>query len=225
MEISVIIPVFNEKGIIEEVLRRIKNVKIKKEIIVVDDYSTDGTRQILKKIHDKEIKVLFHSRNKGKGAAIRTAQPYIAGDVVIIQDADLEYEPKDYFSLVKPIEDDHADIVYGSRFLGEHKFSSFWHYFGNKFLTWITNVLYQSKLTDMETCYKAFKSPIFLNLNIKAKRFDFEPEVTTRILKANLRVVEVPITYHGRCYEEGKKITWKDGLMALWTLLKYRFVD
>ena len=225
MEISVIIPVFNEKGIIEEVLRRIKNVKIKKEIIVVDDYSTDGTRQILKKIHDKEIKVLFHSRNKGKGAAIRTAQPYIAGDVVIIQDADLEYEPKDYFSLVKPIEDDHADIVYGSRFLGEHKFSSFWHYFGNKFLTWITNVLYQAKLTDMETCYKAFKSPIFLNLNIKAKRFDFEPEVTTRILKANLRVVEVPITYHGRCYEEGKKITWKDGLMALWTLLKYRFVD
>ncbi len=225
MEISVIIPVFNEKGIIEEVLRRIKNVKIKKEIIVVDDYSTDGTRQILKKIHDKEIKVLFHSRNKGKGAAIRTAQPYIAGDVVIIQDADLEYEPKDYFSLVKPIEDDHADIVYGSRFLGEHKFSSSWHYFGNKFLTWVTNVLYRARLTDMETCYKAFKSPIFLNLNIKAKRFDFEPEVTTRILKANLRVVEVPITYHGRCYEEGKKITWKDGLMALWTLLKYRFVD
>lgn len=225
MSISVIVPVFNEKETIEEVLRRIKNVKLEKEIIVIDDYSTDGTRQILKKINDKEIKVIFHSDNEGKGAAIRTAQTYIAGDVVIIQDADLEYEPKDYLNLVKPIEDDHADVVYGSRFLGVHKFSSFWHYFGNKFLTWVTNVLYRARLTDMETCYKAFKSSIFLNLNIKAKRFDFEPEITARILKANLRIVEVPVTYNARYRKEGKKITWKDGLAALWTLLKYRFVD
>ncbi len=225
MKISVIVPVFNEKGTIEEVLRRIKNVKIEKEIIVVDDYSTDGTRQLLKGIKDKEIKVLFHSRNRGKGAAIRTAQTYIAGDVVIIQDADLEYEPKDYLNLVKPIKNGRADVVYGSRFFGVHKFSSFWHYFGNKFLTWVTNVLYRARLTDMETCYKAFKASMFLDLNIKAKRFDIEPEITAKILKANLKVVEVPITYFGRCYEGGKKITWKDGLMALWTLLKYRFVD
>ncbi len=225
MKISVIVPVFNEKGTIQEVLRRIKNVKIKKEIIVVDDYSTDGTRQLLKKIRDKEIKVIFHSHNKGKGAAIRTAQLHITGDMVIIQDADLEYEPKDYLSLVKPIEDNHADIVYGSRFLGMHKFSSSWHRFGNKFLTRATNILYRARLTDMETCYKVFRSSIFLNLKIKAKRFDFEPEVTAKILKANMRVVEVPIAYHGRPPKGGKKITWKDGLMALWTLLKYRFVD
>ena len=225
MKISVIVPVFNEKETIKEVLRRIKNVKLEKEIIVIDDYSTDGTRQILKKIHDKEIKVIFHSHNKGKGAAIRAAQMQVGGDIVTIQDADLEYEPKDYLSLVKPIKNGRADVVYGSRFLGEHKFSSFWHYFGNKFLTWVTNVLYRARLTDMETCYKAFESSIFLNLNIKAKRFDFEPEITARILKANLRIVEVPVTYNARYCKEGKKITWKDGLAALWTLLKYRFVD
>jgi len=225
MKISVIMPVFNEKETIEEVLRRIKNVKLKKEIIVVDDYSTDGTRQLLKRINDKEIKVLFHSGNKGKGAAIRTAQTYITGDVVIIQDADLEYEPKDYLNLVKPIKNGRASVVYGSRFLGVHKFSSFWNYLGNKFLTWVTNVLYRARLTDMETCYKAFKSPIFLNLNIKAKRFDFEPEITARILKANLRVVEVPVTYYARYRKTGKKITWKDGLVTLWALIKYRFVD
>ena len=225
MKISVIMPVFNEKGTIEEVLRRIKNVEIKKEIIVVDDYSTDGTREILKRINDEEIKVIFHSHNKGKGGAIRTARKQISGDIVIIQDADLEYQPEDYLNLVKPIRDEGADVVYGSRFLGVHEFSSFWHYFGNKFLTWMTNVLYRARLTDMETCYKVFKALIFLNLNIKARRFDFEPEITAKILKANLRVVEVPITYYGRCCEGGKKITWKDGLAALWTLIKYRFVD
>jgi len=214
MKISVIVPVLNEKETIEEVLRRIKNVKLKKEIIVVDDYSTDGTRQLLKRINDKEIKVLFHSRNEGKGAAIRTAQTYIAGDVVIIQDADLEYEPKDYLNLVKPIEDDHADVVYGSRFLGMHSFSSFWHYFGNKFLTWTTNILYRSRLTDMETCYKAFKASMFLDLNIKAKRFDFEPEVTAKVLKAHVRVIEVPVTYNARYRKEGGKRL--PGKMASW---------
>jgi len=225
MKISVIVPVFNEKETIEEVLRRVKNVKLKKEIVIVDDYSTDGTRQLLGEINDKEIKVLFHSGNKGKGAAIRTAQTCIAGDVVIIQDADLEYEPKDYLSLIEPIRNGHADVVYGSRFLGVHKFSSLWHCFGNKFLTWVTNVLYQSKLTDMETCYKAFKVSVFLDLNIKARRFDFEPEVTAKVLKAHVKVTEVPITYNARYRKEGKKITWKDGLAALWTLLKYRFID
>ncbi|MBA7622535.1 Undecaprenyl-phosphate mannosyltransferase [subsurface metagenome] len=225
MKLSVIVPVFNEKRTIEEVLRRIKNVEIKKEIIVVDDYSTDGTREILERISDKGTKVIFHSQNKGKGAAIKTAQMHISGDVVIIQDADLEYQPEDYLNLIKPIKAGLADVVYGSRFLGVHRFSSFRQYSGNKFLTWMTNVLYRARLTDMETCYKVFKAPIFLNLDIKAKRFDFEPEITAKILRTNLRVVEVPITYHGRSSKKGKKITWKDGLVALWTLLKYRFVD
>jgi len=225
MKLSVIIPVFNEKGTIEEVLRRIKNVKIRKEIIIVDDYSTDGTQEILKTVNDKEIKVIFHSQNKGKGAAIRTAQMHIGGNIVIIQDADLEYQPEDYLNLIKPIKSGLADIVYGSRFLGIHRFSSFWQYSGNKFLTWITNILYQVRLTDMETCYKVFKASIFLNLNIKAKRFEFEPEITAKILKANLKVAEVPITYYGRSCKEGKKITWKDGLISLWTLIRYRFLD
>lgn len=225
MKISVIIPVFNEKETIEEVLRRIKNVKIEKEILIVDDYSTDGTREILRKIDDKEIKIIFHSYNEGKGSAIRMAQMQISGNIVIIQDADLEYQPEDYLNLVKPINNGVADVVYGSRFLGPSRFSSFSHYFGNKFLTWLTNVLYRVRLTDMETCYKVFNAPIFQKLDIKAKRFEFEPEVTAKILKANLRIIEVPITYYGRSYKVGEKITWRDGLVALWVLIKYRFMD
>lgn len=226
MKISVIIPVFNEKETLQQILQKVKSVDIEKEIIIVDDYSTDGTRKILEKINDDNVKVVYHSENKGKGAAIRTAQEHnISGDVVIIQDADLEYQPEDYPKLIKPIQDGFADVVYGSRFLGTHRVFMFWHYFGNKFLTWLTNILYNTMLTDMETCYKLFRVKVFKRLNIRSSRFDFEAEVTAKVFKEKLRVVEVPITHYGRGYEEGKKITWKDGFIAIWTLIRYRFVD
>jgi len=226
MKISVIMPVFNERETLQRILEKIKNVNIEKEIIIVDDHSTDGTRGILEKIDDNNVKVIYHSENRGKGAAIRTAQKHhITGDVVIIQDADLEYQPKDYLKLIKPIEDGFADVVYGSRFVGSHRVFMFWHYFGNKLLTWLTNLLYNTMLTDMETCYKVFRTQVFKQLNIRSSRFDFEPEVTAKVFKKKLRVVEIPITHYGRGYEEGKKITWKDGFIAIWTLMKYRFID
>jgi len=219
-------PVFNEKETLQQILEKVKNVNIEKEIIIVDDYSTDGTREILEKVNDNDVKVIYHSENKGKGAAIRTAQEHhISGDVVIIQDADLEYQPEDYPKLIKPIEDGFADVVYGSRFLGSHRVFMFWHYFGNRFLTMLTNILYDTMLTDMETCYKVFRAEVFKKLNIKSNRFDFEAEITAKVFKQKLRVVEVPITHYGRGYQEGKKITWKDGFVAIWTLIKYRFVD
>jgi len=226
VKISVIVPVFNEKETLEQILEKVKNLNIEKEIIIVDDYSTDGTREILEKISDKNVKVIYHSENKGKGAAIRTAQEHdISGDVVIIQDADLEYQPEDYCRLIGPIEDGFADVVYGSRFLGTHRVFMFWHYSGNKLLTWLTNILYNTMLTDMETCYKVFRVEVFKKLKIRSNRFDFEAEVTAKVFKQGLRVVEVPIIHYGRGYEEGKKITWKDGFVAIWTLIKYRFVD
>ena len=226
MKISVIVPVFNEKETLQQILEKVKNVNIEKEIIIVDDHSTDGTREILEKITDNNVKVIYHRENKGKGAAIRTAQKHhISGDVVIIQDADLEYQPEDYHRLIKPIEDGFADVVYGSRFLGTHRVFMFWHYFGNKLLTWLTNILYNTMLTDMETCYKVFRVEVFKKLNIRSNRFDFEAEVTAKVFKQKLRVVEMPITHYGRGYEEGKKITWKDGFIAIWTLIKYRFID
>ena len=226
MKISVIMPVFNEKETLQQILQKVKNVNIKKEIIIVDDYSTDGTREILEKVNDDNVKVIYHSENRGKGAAIRTAQEhYVSGDVVIIQDADLEYQPEDYPQLIKPIEDGFADVVYGSRFLGTHRVFMFWHYFGNKLLTWLTNILYNTMLTDMETCYKLFRVEVFKRLNIRSNRFGFEAEITAKVFKQKLRVVEVPVTHYGRGYEEGKKITWKDGFVAIWTLIKYRFVD
>jgi len=226
MKISVIMPVFNERETLQRILENVENVDIEKEIIIVDDYSTDGTREILEKINDNNVKVIYHSENKGKGSAIKTAQAHhITGDVVIIQDADLEYQPEDYLKLIKPIEDGFADVVYGSRFLGSHRVFMFWHYFGNKLLTWLTNLLYNTMLTDMETCYKVFRTQVFKQLNIRSSRFDFEPEVTAKVFKKKLRVVEIPITHYGRGYEEGKKITWKDGFIAIWTLMKYRFID
>ena len=226
MKISVIMPVFNERETLQRILENVKNANIEKEIIIVDDYSTDGTREILEKINDNNVKVIYHSENKGKGSAIRTAQAHhIKGDVVIIQDADLEYQPEDYLKLIKPIEDGFADVVYGSRFLGSHRVFMFWHYFGNKLLTWLTNLLYNTMLTDMETCYKVFRTEVFKQLNIRSNRFDFEPEVTAKVFKKKLKVVEIPITHYGRGYEEGKKITWKDGFIAIWTLIKYRFID
>lgn len=226
MKISVIMPVFNERETLQKILEKVKNVDIEKEIIIVDDCSTDGTREILEQINESNVKVVYHPENKGKGAAIRTAQGHhISGDVVIIQDADLEYQPEDYLKLIKPIQDGFADVVYGSRFLGSHRVFMFWHYFGNKLLTWLTNILYNTMLTDMETCYKVFRSEVFKKLKIRSNRFNFEPEVTAKVFKRKLRVVEVPITHYGRGYKEGKKITWKDGFIAIWTLMKYRFID
>ena len=226
IKLSVIISVYNEKETIHQILERVKRVNVEKDIIIVDDYSTDGTREILEKINDSNVKVIYHSENQGKGAAIRTAQKHhISGDVVIIQDADLEYQPEDYPRLIKPIENGSADVVYGSRFLGSHRVFMFWHYVGNKLLTWLTNLLYNTMLTDMETGYKVFRAEVFKKLNIKSNRFNFEPEITAKVFKKKLRVVEMPITHYGRRYEEEKKITWKDGLVAIWTLIKYRFVD
>ncbi len=203
----------------------VKKVDLEKEIIVVDDGSTDGTQNILKALNDSTVKVLYHSENRGKGSAIKTAQTQVSGEVVIIQDADLEYQPEDYPKLIKPIEDGFADVVYGSRFLGPHRVFMFWHYVGNKFLTWLTNILYNTMLTDMETGYKVFRAEVFKKLKIRSNGFNLEPEITARIFKQKLRVVEVPITHYGRGYDEGKKIGWKDGFIAIWTLIRYRFTD
>ncbi|MEX1327837.1 MAG: glycosyltransferase family 2 protein [Desulfobacterales bacterium] len=228
MKISVVIPVYNEIDTIEEILARVDKVPIKKEIIVIDDLSIDGTRERLKKIvADKEnVKVIYHSRNRGKGAALRTGFESVTGDIVIIQDADLEYDPDEYPNLLEPISDGRADVVYGSRFIGgPHRVLFFWHYVGNKLLTLISNALTNLNLTDMETCYKVFKSRILKDLNLKSNRFGFEPEFTAKVSKMRLRIYEVPISYSGRTYSEGKKITWKDGIVALCLIFWYRFFD
>jgi glycosyltransferase involved in cell wall biosynthesis len=228
MKISVVIPVYNEIDTIEEILARVDKVPIKKEIIVIDDLSIDGTRERLKKIvADKEnVKVIYHSRNRGKGAALRTGFESVTGDIVIIQDADLEYDPNEYPNLLEPISDGRADVVYGSRFIGgPHRVLFFWHYVGNKLLTLISNALTNLNLTDMETCYKVFKSQILKDLNLKSNRFGFEPEFTAKVSKMRLRIYEVPISYSGRTYSEGKKITWKDGIVALCLIFWYRFFD
>jgi len=228
MKVSVVIPVYNEIDTIEEILARVDKVPIKKEIIVIDDLSTDGTRERLKKIAaDKEnVKVIYHNRNKGKGAALRTGFESVTGDIVIIQDADLEYDPNEYPKLLEPISDGRADVVYGSRFIGgPHRVLFFWHYVGNKLLTLISNALTNLNLTDMETCYKVFKSQILKDINLKSNRFGFEPEFTAKVSKMSLRIYEVPISYSGRTYSEGKKITWKDGIVALCLIFWYRFFD
>ncbi len=225
-KLSVIIPVYNEKATIEEILRRVQCVKLDKEIVLVDDFSTDGTREILQNLSQNgELRILFHPRNRGKGAAIRTALEHATGDIIIIQDADLEYDPEDYHQVIRPILAGKAKVAYGSRFLGEHKAMYFWHTVGNKMLTLVTNVLFDSTLTDMETCYKAFATEVIKPLKIKANRFEFEPEITAKVLKRGHRIYEVPISYDGREFDEGKKITWKDGFKALFHLVKYRFVD
>ncbi len=228
MKISVVIPVYNEINTIEEILARVDKVSIKKEIIVIDDLSIDGTRERLKKIAaDKEnVKVIYHSRNRGKGAALRTGFESVTGDIIIIQDADLEYDPNEYPKLLEPILDGRADVVYGSRFIGgPHRVLFFWHYMGNKLLTLISNALTNLNLTDMETCYKVFKSQILKDINLKSNRFGFEPEFTAKVAKKRLRIYEVPISYSGRTYSEGKKITWKDGFVAFCLIFWYRFFD
>ena len=228
MKLSIIIPAYNEKNTIKEIIRRVRSVQldnIEKEIIVVDDKSTDGTREILKMEEDSGLRVLSHPKNQGKGASIRTGLKYATGDLIVIQDADLEYDPEDYYKLIEPILKGKALVVYGSRFTGEHRNMFFWHYIGNRFLSLVTNLLYNTTLSDMETGYKLFTREAFDGITIKSDRFNFEPEITAKILKKGMRIYEVPISYAGREFSEGKKITWRDGFVALWTLIKYRFVD
>ena len=224
MLVSVIIPCFNEKATIKEIIEKVENTTIPlKEIIIIDDLSTDGTREILKKLKNPLIKIFYHSRNKGKGAALRTGFSKITGDICIIQDADLEYDPSEYPKLIKPILDDKADVVFGSRFQGglPHRVVYFWHRVGNGFLTLLSNVLTDINLSDMETCYKVFKRAVIQSIKIKEDRFGFEPEITAKIAKMNVRIYEVGISYYGRTYSEGKKITWKDGIRAIYCIIKY----
>ncbi len=221
MKLSVIIPVYNEAKTILEIIRRVKESPFDKEIIVVDDGSTDGTGNLLR-AYGSEIKVLYHEKNQGKGAAIRTALPHITGDIVIIQDADLEYHPSEYERLIRPILDGMADVVYGSRFLGgPHRVLFFWHYVGNKVVTTFSNMLTDLNLSDMETGYKVFRSDVLKKIQIECNRFGFEPEITAKIAKMKCRIYEVPISYWGRDYSEGKKINWKDGLAAIYWIVKF----
>ena len=228
-KISIIVPVFNEIKTLEAILEKIKKAdfcSLEKEIILVDDCSIDGSKELLEQLQEN-YKVYFHSTNMGKGAAIRTALSHSTGDVIIIQDADLEYDPADYVELIRLIIDNKADVVYGSRLSGGKPSRSFKfsHLIGNKVLTLLTNILYDTTLTDMETCYKAFRADVIKGITIKSNRFDFEPEITAKVLKKKYHLYEAPISYYGRDYAEGKKITWKDGIGAIRALIKYRFFD
>ncbi len=226
MKLSVVIPVYNEEKTIRELIDRVCAVPIEKEIIVVDDFSTDNTLSELKKLaNEGKIRLFIHKANQGKGAACRTGIRQIKGDVVIIQDADLEYDPDDYPALLLPILQGKVKVVYGSRFLGPHKAMYYWHNVGNKLLTLITNVLFDTTLTDMETCYKVFTADIAHGLNLKSNRWGFDPEITAKILRKGNRIYEVPCSYNGREFWEGKKISWKDGFTIIATLLKYRFLN
>lgn len=227
MKLSVIMPVYNEEDTLEEIVRRVKAVGVAHEIVIVDDGSQDGSQEILNRLKSQEgIRVLFHEKNQGKGAAVVSGIKAAVGDVLLIQDADLEYDPRDYPALLRPLEENISDVVYGSRFLGAARRPIlFWNMVANKILTLVTNILYNNILTDMETGYKVFRREVVEDLTIHARRFDFEPEFTAKILKRKVRIYEVPITFNPRLYEEGKKITAWDGVVALWTLLKYRFVD
>jgi glycosyltransferase involved in cell wall biosynthesis len=224
--LSVVMPVFNERTTIDEIIRRVLAVNIRIELIVVDDCSTDGTGAILEQLQrDLGFVLLKQPKNGGKGAALRRGFAAVTGDLVIIQDADLEYSPEEYPQLIELICQGRADVVYGSRFLGRHRVFLFSHYLGNRLLTLATNVLYNTMLTDMETCYKAMRVDVLRSMNLKSDGFGIEPEITAKVFKQGYRVYEIPITYDGRGYHEGKKITWHDGVVALWMLLKYRFTD
>jgi glycosyltransferase involved in cell wall biosynthesis len=227
MKLSVIIPVYNEVESIQTILKRVQAARQAHEIVVVDDGSRDGTRDILKKLDGKKgVRVILHEKNRGKGAAVRTGMSAAKGDVLLIQDADLEYDPRDYPELLQPIHEGLADVVYGSRFLGKpHRVTMFWHMVANKWLTLMTNILYDTILTDMETGYKVFRREVIEGMTIRANSFDFEPEFTAKVLKRNYRIFEVPIRFNPRDYSQGKKIKLRDAFEAVWTLLKYRFVD
>jgi len=230
MKLSVVIPVFNEKDTIQEIVRKVSSVDVglEKEIVIVDDCSTDGTRDILTKMKNEhpEWKLVFHEKNRGKGAALRSGFAAVTGSIVVIQDADLEYDPRDYPALLGPILDGHADAVYGSRFLGggPHRVVFFWHFLGNRFLTTFSNMMTDLNLTDVEVCYKVFRKEVLDSVQLKENRFGFEIEITAKIARGKKwRIYEVPIRYYGRSYAEGKKITWRDGMWAIWCIIKYRF--
>jgi glycosyltransferase involved in cell wall biosynthesis len=228
MKLSVVVPAYNERSTIAEIIRRIQAVDLglDKEIIVVDDGSADGTRELLQALAVPGLKLVLHEKNLGKGAALRSGFARAEGDVVLVQDADLEYDPREYSRLLEPILDGRADVVYGSRFLGgPHRVLYFWHYVGNKFLTTLSNMLSNLNLTDMETCYKVFRRHVLKKVEIKSSRFGFEPEITMKVAKLKCRIYEVPISYSGRDYSEGKKIGWKDGLAAIFHLLRFRLFD
>ncbi|MBP1625476.1 MAG: glycosyl transferase family 2 [Acidobacteria bacterium] len=227
MKLSVVIPVYNEKSTILEVLERVRSVDLPKEMIVVDDCSTDGTREVLLSIPPSDdLKVVLQPENSGKGAALRAGFAAVSGDIVVIQDADLEYDPAEYVNLLQPILANKADVVFGSRFLGgPHRVLLFWHSVGNRILTTLSNMLTDLNLTDMETCYKVFRAEVLKRITLRENRFGFEPEFTAKISKARCRIYEVPISYSGRDYSEGKKIGWKDGVAAIYFIFKYRFFD
>ncbi len=224
-KLSVIIPVYNEKGTIRQVIETIRSVPVEKEVVIVDDGSDDGTREVIRQYFENHdgCRVIFHDKNQGKGAAVRTGIQAASGDAIVIQDADLEYNPMDYLVLLDAMLKTGAGVVYGSRFLNKKKVTSGWHRFVNYFLTSLTNILYSAKLTDMETCYKLFRSNIIQSVCLKSKAFEIEVELTAKVLKMGERIVEVPISYKGRSFHEGKKIGWKDGVKAVLSLFRYRF--
>ena len=227
LKLSIVIPIYNERETLETLIAKVNSVDYDKEILLIDDFSSDGTREVLKKYENKEnFQVLYHDHNQGKGAALRTGFSNVNGDIIIIQDADLEYNPADYGTLIEPILDGRADVVYGSRFLGgPHRVLFFWHSIGNMVLTTFSNMLTNINLTDMETGYKVFTKKVNDTLTFKCDRFGFEPEFTAKVAKNNFRVYEVPISYNGRDYSEGKKITWKDGVAAIWYIIKFKFTN
>jgi glycosyltransferase involved in cell wall biosynthesis len=222
MKLSIVMPVYNEAATIREIVRRVQALPHAKEIVVVDDGSLDGTRDILRSMAGGEVRVFLHARNRGKGAAVRTGIAQARGDVVVVQDADLEYNPRDIPALLAPIERGEADVVYGSRFLGgPHRVLNFWHYVGNRLLTLLSNMCTNVNLTDMETGYKAFRTEVLRRIEIESDRFGFEPEVTAKVARLRCRIYEQPISYSGRDYDEGKKITWRDGVAALWHIVRF----
>jgi glycosyltransferase involved in cell wall biosynthesis len=224
--LTVVMPVYNEKNTIDEIVARVLAVPVRKELVAVDDASTDGTRDVLVRLgKERGFTVVLQDRNQGKGAAVRRGIAEAKGDIVVIQDADLEYSPEEYPELLELIVRGKADAVFGSRFIGRHRCHLFTHYLANLFLNLVTNVLYNTTMTDMETCFKAIRTDLLRKVTLRSDRFGIEPEITAKLFKAGARVYEVPITYDGRDYSEGKKITWRDGFPALWTLIKYRFVD
>ncbi|MFH1905585.1 MAG: glycosyltransferase family 2 protein [bacterium] len=230
MKLSIVVPVYNEKNTILKIIEKVKALDVEKEIIIVDDCSTDGTCELIKEKLDSrypEVSIFYHMANHGKGAALRTGFKHVKGEIIAIQDADLEYEPEEIKDLIKPITDGFADVVYGSRLSGgkPQRMYLFWHLVGNKFLTFLTNILYNTTISDMETCYKVMTKKVLDSINLTSDRFDIEPEITAKIFRQNYRVYEIPISYYGRDYSEGKKVCWKDGFSAIWTLIKYRFVS
>ena len=228
-KLSIVVPVFNERNTLVEILRRMRAVElpdgIEREIIVVDDGSSDGTRDVLNQLGDSTVRVVMHDVNRGKGAALRTGFAHATGEYVLVQDADLEYDPEDWPRMLNPVLRGKARVVYGSRFTGERRNMLLLHWIGNRFLSMTTNVLYNTTLSDMETCYKLIERDLVDTMKLHSNRFDIEPEITAKILKRGIRIYEVPISYSGREFDEGKKITWRDGFSALWTLVKYRFRD